>query len=297
MAGLVIDGAVRDIDAIRETSFPVFSRGLAIGSCTKERPGKLDIADSTRRRYRPPGRSDPGRRGWPGRHRAGAPRCGLRNGGHPTQAGVRRSSASFAKDGPRSSCWVWWTRGIAERARSAPGAAVNAQRYRHEDLYDFGCRVLERLDVPAGDAAEVSACLTKAELRGVDSHGMVRLPVYSRQAAGWRGEGATRHPGHRHRVRRRRSSTATTGSVLSSAPARWTRRWIWRGTWHRVRRRPEQQSFRARGVLRREGRRAGMHRAGDLQRAAEHGAVRRKDAASSAPIPSPSACLRARSPR
>ena len=42
IAGLVIDGAVRDIDAIREARFPVFSRGLAIGSCTKERPGKLD---------------------------------------------------------------------------------------------------------------------------------------------------------------------------------------------------------------------------------------------------------------
>jgi 4-hydroxy-4-methyl-2-oxoglutarate aldolase len=44
VAGLVIDGAVRDIDAIEASRFPVFSRGLAIGSCTKERPGKLDVA-------------------------------------------------------------------------------------------------------------------------------------------------------------------------------------------------------------------------------------------------------------
>ena len=43
IAGLVIDGAVRDIDAIREAAFPVFSRGLAIGSCTKERRGTLDL--------------------------------------------------------------------------------------------------------------------------------------------------------------------------------------------------------------------------------------------------------------
>jgi 4-hydroxy-4-methyl-2-oxoglutarate aldolase len=43
VAGLVIDGAVRDIDAIREAGFPVFSRGLAIGSCTKERRGMLDL--------------------------------------------------------------------------------------------------------------------------------------------------------------------------------------------------------------------------------------------------------------
>ena len=44
IAGLVIDGAVRDIDAIRQVEFPVFSRGLAIGACTKERPGELGHA-------------------------------------------------------------------------------------------------------------------------------------------------------------------------------------------------------------------------------------------------------------
>jgi len=41
IAGLAIDGAVRDIDAIRAVKFPVFSRGRAIGSCTKERCGRL----------------------------------------------------------------------------------------------------------------------------------------------------------------------------------------------------------------------------------------------------------------
>ena len=43
LAGLTIDGAVRDIDAIREAKFPVFSRGFAIGSCTKERAGRLGV--------------------------------------------------------------------------------------------------------------------------------------------------------------------------------------------------------------------------------------------------------------
>jgi 4-hydroxy-4-methyl-2-oxoglutarate aldolase len=42
VAGLVIDGAVRDIDAIEALRFPVFSRGLAIGACTKEKPGTID---------------------------------------------------------------------------------------------------------------------------------------------------------------------------------------------------------------------------------------------------------------
>jgi 4-hydroxy-4-methyl-2-oxoglutarate aldolase len=41
LGGIAIDGAVRDIDAIRQTGFPVFSRGFAIGSCTKERPGAI----------------------------------------------------------------------------------------------------------------------------------------------------------------------------------------------------------------------------------------------------------------
>jgi LDH2 family malate/lactate/ureidoglycolate dehydrogenase len=58
---------------------------------------------------------------------------------------------------------------------------VSTRRYRHEDLFEYGTQVLERLDVPAADAAEVSACLMKAELRGIDSHGMVRLPVYARR--------------------------------------------------------------------------------------------------------------------
>lgn len=43
VVGLAIDGAVRDIQAITDVRFPVFSRGLAIGSCTKERPGKVNI--------------------------------------------------------------------------------------------------------------------------------------------------------------------------------------------------------------------------------------------------------------
>ena len=42
IAGLVFDGAVRDTSAIAPRGFPIFSRGLAIGSCTKERFGKIN---------------------------------------------------------------------------------------------------------------------------------------------------------------------------------------------------------------------------------------------------------------
>lgn len=41
ITGLVIDGGVRDIEAITERRFPVFSRGLAIGACKKEQIGTL----------------------------------------------------------------------------------------------------------------------------------------------------------------------------------------------------------------------------------------------------------------
>lgn len=54
-------------------------------------------------------------------------------------------------------------------------------RYSPEQLSGFASRTLERLDVPAEGAREVAGCLVKAELRGVDSHGLVRLPVYARR--------------------------------------------------------------------------------------------------------------------
>jgi 4-hydroxy-4-methyl-2-oxoglutarate aldolase len=43
IAGLAIDGAVRDIDAIAKRNFPIFSRGIAIGACTKQRPGRIGV--------------------------------------------------------------------------------------------------------------------------------------------------------------------------------------------------------------------------------------------------------------
>jgi LDH2 family malate/lactate/ureidoglycolate dehydrogenase len=54
-------------------------------------------------------------------------------------------------------------------------------RYRVHDLQKFCCAVLQELQVPPLDAKEVSECLVAADLRGVDSHGVVRLPVYVRR--------------------------------------------------------------------------------------------------------------------
>ena len=41
IAGLVIDGCVRDVDALRSHGFPVFSTGIALTGATKNRPGTV----------------------------------------------------------------------------------------------------------------------------------------------------------------------------------------------------------------------------------------------------------------
>lgn len=43
IAGLVIDGAVRDSDAILAMGFPVFSRGLSIRAAQKNQPGQVNV--------------------------------------------------------------------------------------------------------------------------------------------------------------------------------------------------------------------------------------------------------------
>lgn len=68
---------------------------------------------------------------------------------------------------------------MADREKSALGRP--ADRYSHEDLRTFAAATLTSLAVPADGARGVAACLVKAELRGVDSHGMVRLPVYGQR--------------------------------------------------------------------------------------------------------------------
>ena len=43
IAGLIIDGAVRDSDSILEMGFPVFSRGLSICATQKNQPGQVGL--------------------------------------------------------------------------------------------------------------------------------------------------------------------------------------------------------------------------------------------------------------
>ena len=42
----------------------------------------------------------------------------------------------------------------------------------------FARSLLQAHDVPSGDAAIIAGCLVSADLRGVDTHGLCRLPIY-----------------------------------------------------------------------------------------------------------------------
>ncbi len=60
-------------------------------------------------------------------------------------------------------------------------------RFKREDLLDFVIRYMTKLGVPAEDAKIVGKVLICADIRGVESHGLLRLASYygSRISKGW----------------------------------------------------------------------------------------------------------------
>src|SRR5262245_44374610 len=46
IGGLVVDGAIRDVDALTELRFPAFSRSVSPGGCDKDGPGEINVAIS-----------------------------------------------------------------------------------------------------------------------------------------------------------------------------------------------------------------------------------------------------------
>jgi LDH2 family malate/lactate/ureidoglycolate dehydrogenase len=61
---------------------------------------------------------------------------------------------------------------------SAPSADPERVYATAADADAFARRLLASLGVPPQDAATVAKCLVQADLRGVDTHGLMRLPVY-----------------------------------------------------------------------------------------------------------------------
>src|SRR5262245_38627001 len=68
------------------------------------------------------------------------------------------------------------TKGIALAMTEA--VAAGRVHVRAEDAEAFVRRLLAAHGVPEEDAAIVAACLVSADLRGVDTHGLTRLPGY-----------------------------------------------------------------------------------------------------------------------
>ena len=43
LGGLVVDGAIRDVDGLARLGFPAFSRSISAGGCDKDGPGEINV--------------------------------------------------------------------------------------------------------------------------------------------------------------------------------------------------------------------------------------------------------------
>jgi regulator of RNase E activity RraA len=43
LGGIVVDGAIRDVEGITQLEFPAFSRGVSPGACDKDGPGEVNV--------------------------------------------------------------------------------------------------------------------------------------------------------------------------------------------------------------------------------------------------------------
>jgi regulator of RNase E activity RraA len=46
LGGIIVDGAIRDVDGITSLGFPAYSRSVSPGSCDKDGPGEINVAIS-----------------------------------------------------------------------------------------------------------------------------------------------------------------------------------------------------------------------------------------------------------
>jgi LDH2 family malate/lactate/ureidoglycolate dehydrogenase len=67
---------------------------------------------------------------------------------------------------------------ISKPERTGDWITLNRTRYKVKELEHCATQVLERAGVPHAYAKTVAASLVHADLRGVESHGLSRLPIY-----------------------------------------------------------------------------------------------------------------------
>src|SRR5712692_11247827 len=66
-------------------------------------------------------------------------------------------------------------------AESKPAAAAEEPRVPAPALAAFIARAFAAAGLPAGDAEIVAGLMVEADLRGSDTHGVIRLPLYLRR--------------------------------------------------------------------------------------------------------------------
>ena len=121
IVGLVIDGGVRDVDALEAHGFPVFSTMIALRGATKQEPGWVGRAVDGRRRRGGTRRLDRRRRRRRHRRAQRAPRRRARRGPRTRGQGREVLRGAARRAAPRSSC---------SRSTMPPSNAADAWRWR-----------------------------------------------------------------------------------------------------------------------------------------------------------------------
>jgi L-2-hydroxycarboxylate dehydrogenase (NAD+) len=66
-------------------------------------------------------------------------------------------------------------------AETKPAGATDVPRVQAAILVAFIKRAFEAAGLPAGDADILAGLMVEADLRGSDTHGVIRLPIYARR--------------------------------------------------------------------------------------------------------------------
>src|SRR3982074_3188858 len=92
---------------------------------------------------------------------------------------------------------------VAAESKASPGASA-APRVQAAPFAAFIQRAFEAAGLPSGDADAVAGLMVEADLRGSDTHGVIRLPLYLRRVKAGGGNPRPHIPLVREAVGRRR---------------------------------------------------------------------------------------------
>ena len=186
VAAIVTDGMVRDAQALRSLGLPIWCRGTTpLASAKRDagtvgrgtviggvpvRDGDIVIAD------------DDGVVIWPANEVTALVRAATakRDADDARMARLAADASMRAPAHPNTPHPATGASPRAEEARRERGVERIASRTLTERI----ARILGATGVPDGDAAIAASHLVEADLRGVHSHGTIRVPTYVRELRG-----------------------------------------------------------------------------------------------------------------